>query len=85
VFIAWLRSPLAVAPDFVFSKLLSRFDFAIVAYLDDLLFISYMDHTRTQELISLLLQIFEAFGLQVHPTKSVTIPSLELDFLGFTI
>ena len=43
-----------MAPKFVYSTRLARFDFGINMYMDDLLFVSYMDAERTRELIALL-------------------------------
>lgn len=85
MFTQWLKSPLLVAPDFEFSKLLAEFDFSLIVYLDDILFLSHMDYHRTAQLIDLLLQLFRLFGLQVHPSKSITSPVDHLDFLGFKI
>ena len=74
-----------LAPDFWMSRLLASFDFALLVYMDDLLFVSYMDFERTQELIRVLLQIFRAFGLAVNAGKSILEPSLALEFLGFSV
>ena len=73
-FISWLRSPLLVAPDFPLSKVVAGFNFDVMCYLDDLLFVSRETWARSCQLLALLRYVFEEFGLTLHPAKSHTEP-----------
>ena len=53
--------------------------------MDDMLIVSYMSKSRTAALISLLRQIFLAFGITLNTKKSVFEPVSVIDFLGYTI
>ena len=59
----WLKAPLDVAPGFPLSRELDAFDFTLLAYLDDILFISYMPLEHTCRLVLLLRNIFALFGI----------------------
>lgn len=74
IFTNWLKNPVAVAPDFKWSHILAKFDFNLLVYLDDILFVSYMSPRRTRQLIRLLRFLFQLFGLTIHPDKSVLSP-----------
>ena len=74
-----------MAPNARYTTALRRFDFSIVAYMDDLLFVSRMSHRRTRQLITLLRSIFSAFGIAVSVDKSVLEPVQTCEFLGFVV
>ena len=74
-----------MAPNARYTAALRRFDFSIVAYMDDLLFVSCMSHRRTRQLITLLRSIFSAFGIAVSADKSVLEPVQACEFLGFVV
>lgn len=42
---------MSVAPDLYWSKVLAKFDFSMLVYMDDLLFVSYEDDATTCTLI----------------------------------
>lgn len=81
----WLKAPLTVAPDFKYSHILAEFDFNLVAYMDDLLIVSYMSHARTKRLLRLLVMLFDLFGISINQDKSILSPEVAVDFLGFTV
>jgi hypothetical protein len=41
LFIDWLKNPMSVAPEFPFSAELAKYNYTIIAYLDDFLIVSY--------------------------------------------
>ena len=63
MFVAWLKNPMQVAPDFCFSELLDSYDYAIISYLDDFLIVSYESESRSQSLMDLLGLLFSLFGI----------------------
>ena len=83
--IGWLHAPLSVAPQFDLSHLLAAYEYDILIYLDDILFVSCMPYRCSVACISLLQRIFDLFGLTVHPTKSVFVPYMEIEYLGYTV
>ena len=74
-----------MAPNAHYIAALRRFNFSIVAHMDDLLFVSRMSHRRTRQLITLLRSIFSAFGIAVSADKSVLEPVQTCKFLGFVV
>ena len=62
-----------------------RLDYTIVAYMDDLLFVSCVSPQRTQQLITLLPSIFRAFGIAVSADKGVLEPVTSCEFLEFVV
>lgn len=57
----------------------------VLAYMDDFLFVSFDNYSKTMALIRLILEIFHTFGISVSTEKSVLLPSREIEFLGFNI
>ena len=53
--------------------------------MDDLLFLSYEDDDATQNLIELILHLFDMFGLSINKKKSVLTPSKCLEYLGHIV
>ena len=53
--------------------------------MDDVLFLSYENYSRTKHLIRFLHGLFEDFGLTVSVEKSVLSPVTEIEFLGFIV
>ena len=81
----WLKAPLEVAPDFPLSRELASFDFTLLAYLDDILFVSYMPKERTRRLVLLLRDIFALFGISLNDAKCEFSPSPVVEFLGYRV
>lgn len=84
-FVDWLKDPMGVAPDFEWSPRLARFDYRVLAYLDDFLFVSYENFSRSQALMRLLRRLFRAFAITLHPDKCDQQPRRAVDFLGFRL
>lgn len=74
-----------VAPHFPWSKVLAKFKFSLLAYLDDVLFVSYMPARRTRRLVAFLRMVFDAFGISLNEDKCVFEPSPSVDFLGYRV
>ena len=74
-----------VAPNFVFSHTLAYYCFSLLAYLDDMLFVSYMGLAHTRKLVSLLCHIFSLFGVQLNDAKCLFVPSSMVIFLGYEV
>ena len=53
--------------------------------MDDLLFVSYETDHRTRYLITLLHDMFTAFGIEVSPDKSIFEPTTLCEFLGYMV
>ena len=53
--------------------------------MDDILFLSYENYSRTKHLIRFLHGLFEDFGLTISVDKSILSPVTELGFLGFIV
>ena len=64
---------------------MAEFDFQVLVYLDDFLFVSYDAFPRAQALLALLRRVFRAFGLTLHPDKCDWVPRRAVDFLGFRL
>ena len=62
----WLKAPLEVPPGFHLSQELAAFDFMLLAYLADILFVSYMPLEHTRHLVLLLRDIFDLFGISLN-------------------
>jgi hypothetical protein len=76
---------MGVAPNFVWSKRLAQFDYQILVYMDDLLFLSYEDDSTTTTLIELLRHLFDMFGLTINEKKSALVPASSVEFLGYVV
>ena len=74
-----------MAHDFEFGHQLAEFDFQVLVYLDDFLFVSYDTFPHVQALLVLLRQVFRTFGLTLHPDKCDRVPHQSVDFLGFQL
>ena len=81
----WLKAPPEVAPGFSLSRELDSFDFMLLAYLDNILFISYIPLERTCHLVLLLCNIFALFGISLNDAKFEFSPSLVVEFLGYCV
>lgn len=81
----WLKAPMQVAPHFPLSRTLARYRFSLLAYLDDMLFVSYMGPQRTRELVTLLRDIFQLFGVALNEDKCEFAPSQVVSFLGYDV
>ena len=84
-FTDWLKSPMGVARAFPWSRELASYNFRVLVYLDDFLFVSYESYHRLQALLHLLRRLFHAFGVALHPLKCDLRPAREVDFLGFRV
>lgn len=85
-FVQWLRTPLEVAPDFPLSKLLARYDFDVMVYLDDLLFVCREpEYSRASELLNILASVFADFGFSLSPSKSNFSPAFQVEYLGYLL
>ena len=71
-----------VAPNAHYTAALRWFDYSIVAYMDDLLFVLCISPHRTQQVIMLLRSIFSAFGIAVSADKSVLELVTTCEFFG---
>lgn len=85
LFCQWLKAPLDIAPDFKYSRILAKFDYKLIVYMDDILIASYMSEERTARLLHWLRTLFFLFGLEVNDSKSVLEPSFSVTFLGFEV
>ena len=65
---------MVVSPNAWYTAVLQWFDYSIVAYMDDLLFVSRMSPQWTWQLITLLHSIFSTFGIAVSAAKNVLEP-----------
>lgn len=74
-----------VAPDFPLSRELAGFDFTLLAYLDDILFISYMPPARTRRLVALVRRLFDLFGISLNVAKCALEPAEAVEFLGYVV
>ena len=72
--ILYLKKPVVLAPNAQYTAVLQWFDYSIVAYMHDLLFVSHMSPQWTWQLIMLLHSIFSAFGIAVSAAKNVLEP-----------
>ena len=72
-----------MALNFEFSCQLADFDYWVLIYLDDFLFVSYDSFPHVQALLGLLRWVFRTFGLILHPDKCDWVPHPSVDFLGF--
>ena len=51
--------------------------------MDDIIVVPYMlDHLHSQELLSILADLFNMFGITSNSAKSVTLPSTEVEYLS---
>ncbi len=80
---AFLRDPSSF-PNAKYA-FLRNFNFTVVQYMDDLLFVSYMSYSKTCHLVKLLLQLFLDFGITISKDKSVLTPCRTLVFLGYYV
>ena len=65
--------------------LLAAYEYSILIYLNDILFVTCMPYNWSVASISLLQRISGLFGLSVHPTKLVFVPQAEIEYLGYTM
>lgn len=55
--------------------MLASYNYQVVVYMDDLLFVSYEEDSVTSKLIALIAYCFDMFGLTISSKKSVLFPS----------